>query len=219
MALDAAARALAGARGLSSVPAAGNLTPQRGVEGTVVGRPLEESELVARAQRGDAAAYEELVRMHQAIAFRTAYLVVGSSEDAEEVAADAFLKAYRALGRFRRGKPFRPWLLAIVANEARNRRRGAARRQALALQVADQGRPGDAAPSPEAATIGAERRSRLLEAVDRLPDDQRLVVECRFFLELDEAETASVLGVRRGTAKSRLSRALDRLREEVPQDA
>jgi RNA polymerase sigma factor (sigma-70 family) len=185
----------------------------------VVGRPLEESELVARAKRGDAAAYEELVHMHQAIAFRTAYLVVGSAEDAEEVAADAFLKAYRALGRFRWGNPFRPWLLAIVANEARNRRRGAARRQALALRVADQGRPGDAAPSPEAAAIGAERRSRLLEALDRLPDDQRLVVECRFFLELDEAETAAVLGVRRGTAKSRLSRALDRLREEVPEDA
>jgi RNA polymerase sigma factor (sigma-70 family) len=185
----------------------------------VVGRPLEESELVARARRGDAAAYEELVHMHQAIAFRTAYLVVGSAEDAEEVAADAFLKAYRALGRFRRGKPFRPWLLTIVANEARNRRRGAARRQALALRVADQGRPGDAAPSPEAAAIGAERRGRLLEALDRLPDYQRLVVDCLFFNELDEAETAAVLGVRRGTAKSRLSRALVRLREEVPEDA
>jgi len=157
--------------------------------------------------------------MHQAIAFRTAYLVVGSAEDAEEVAADAFLKAYRALGRFRRGKPFRPWLLTIVANEARNRRRGTARRQALALRVADQGRPGDAAPSPEAATIGAERRGRLLDALDRLPHDQRLAVECRFFLELDEAETAAVLGVRRGTVKSRLSRALDRLRQEVPDDA
>ena len=157
--------------------------------------------------------------MHQAIAFRTAYLVVRSAEDAEEVAADAFLKAHRALGRLRRGKPFRPWLLTIVANEARNSLRGATRRQALALRVADQGRPGDAAPSPEAATIGAERRSRLLEALDRLPDDQRLVVECRFFLELDEAEAAAVLGVRRGTAKSRLSRALDRLREEVPEDA
>ena len=87
------------------------------------------------------------------------------------------------------------------------------------LRVADQGRPGDAAPSPEAAAIGAERRSRLFDALDRLPDDQRLVVECRFFLDLDEAETAAVLGVRRGTAKSRLSRALDRLREEVPEDA
>jgi len=157
--------------------------------------------------------------MHQAIAFRTAYLVTRSAEDAEEVAADAFLKAFRALGRFRRGKPFRPWLLAIVANEARNRRRAAGRRQALALRAADESRPGDAAPSPEAAALGAERRQRVLDAVERLPDDQRLIVECRFFLDLDEAETASVLGIRKGTAKSRLSRALDRLREEVPEDA
>jgi len=185
----------------------------------VVGRPLEESEFVARAQRGDAAAYEELVRMHQAIAFRTAYLVTRSAEDAEEVAADALLKAYRALGRFRRGRPFRPWLLAIVANEARNRRRAVGRREALVLRAATERRPGDAAPSPEAAVLLSERRRGLLEALERLPDDQRLVVECRFFLGLDEAETAEVLGVRKGTAKSRLARALDRLREEVPDDA
>ena len=56
--------------------------------------------------------------MHQGIAFRTAYLVTGSAEDAEEAVTSGFLKAYRALGRFRRGKPFRPWLLAIVMNEA-----------------------------------------------------------------------------------------------------
>jgi len=185
----------------------------------VVGRPLEESDLVVRAQRGDASAYEELIRMHQAIAFRTAFLVTRSAEDAEEVAADAFLKAYRALGRFRRGKPFRPWLLAIVVNEARNRRRSGSRREALALRVADESRSGDAAPSPEAAALDAERRARLLAAVEQLPDDQRLVVACRFFLGLDEAETAAALGIRHGTAKSRLSRALDRLRREIPVDA
>ena len=185
----------------------------------MVGRPLDEAELVARAIRGDAAAFEELVVMYQSLAFRTALLLTGSTEDAEEAATDGFLKAFRALGRFRRGKPFRPWLLAIVANEARNKRRAAGRRARLTLQVVDQSRPGDAAPSPEAAVLEAERRRRLLEAVERLPDDQRLVVSCRFFLDLGEAETAAVLGLRRGTAKSRLSRALDRLREEVSDDA
>ena len=185
----------------------------------MVGRPLEESELVVRAKRGDAAAYEELVHLHQAIAFRTAFLVTRSAEDAEEVAADSFLKAFQALGRFRRGKPFRPWLLAIVANEARNRRRAGTRRHALVLRAADESRLGDAAPSPEAAALRAERRRDLLGAIERLPEDQRLAVECRYFLELSEAETALVLGVRRGTAKSRLSRALERLRQEVPEDA
>ena len=66
--------------------------------------------------------------------------------------------------------------------------------------------------------LGHERNELLLAAVNRLPEEQRLVVVCRFILDLSEAETASVLGLRPGTVKSRLSRALDRLREEVPRD-
>ena len=87
----------------------------------MVDRPLEETELVERARRGDLRAWETIVRTHQGIAFRTAYVVAGNAADAEEAAQDGFVKAYRALGRFRRGAPFRPWLLRIVANEARNR--------------------------------------------------------------------------------------------------
>ena len=181
-----------------------------------MGRPLDDGELVARAQQGDVAAYEELVRMYQGIAFRTAYLLAGSTADAEEAAHDAFLKAFNALRRFRRGAPFRPWLLAIVANEARNRRRSAGRRHALALRVAEEVRPGDAAPSPEAAVLNRERQDLVLAAVNGLSEEHRLVVACRYFLDLSEAEIASVLGIRTGTVKSRLSRALERLREEVP---
>ena len=154
--------------------------------------------------------------MHQATAFRTAYLLAGSTADAEEAAHDAFLKAFHALRRFRRGTPFRPWLLAIVANEARNRRRSAGRRHALALRAAGEIRPGDAAPSPEAAVLSRERQDLVLAAVNRLSEEHRLVVACRYFLDLSEAETASVLGIRTGTVKSRLSRALEHLREEVP---
>ena len=180
-----------------------------------MGRPLDEEELVTRAQQGDAAAYEELVRIHQGIAFRTAYLIAGSTTDAEEAAHDAFVKAYRALCRFRRGRPFRPWLLAIVANEARNRSRSARRRHALALRAAEEIRPGDAAPSPEAAALGRERQNLVLTAVNRLSEEHRLVVACRYFLDLSEADTAAALGIRTGTVKSRLARALERLREEV----
>ena len=185
----------------------------------MVGRPLDDTELVARARRGDAAAFEELVGMYQDIAFRTAYLVAASAEDAEEAATEGFLKAWRALARFRPGKPFRPWLLAIVANEARNRRRSSMRHQRIGLRALAQDRPGDAAPSPEATVLAAERQRVLLDAVARLPEEQRLAVACRFFLDLDEADTAAVLGVRRGTVKSRLSRGLARLREELPDDA
>jgi len=116
----------------------------------VVGRPLDESDLIGRAKRGDTHAYEDLVYAHQGIAFRTAYVIAGNAADAEEAAQDAFVKAWRALGRFREGSPFRPWLLRIVANEARNRRRSAGRRAHLALRAAAEQPSGDAAPSPEA---------------------------------------------------------------------
>jgi RNA polymerase sigma factor (sigma-70 family) len=184
----------------------------------VVGRPLTEEDLVARAQGGDEEAYEELVRMYQGIAFRTAYLRAGNAADAEEAALDAFVKAHRALGRFRAGAPFRPWLLRIVANEARNRRRSAGRRTQLALRAGQAVASGDAAPSPETALLSAERSERLLDAVNRLAEKDRLAITCRYFLDLSEAETATALGWRPGTVKSRLSRALGRLRAELEED-
>jgi RNA polymerase sigma-70 factor (ECF subfamily) len=179
----------------------------------VEGRPLAEQELVRRAQRGELRAFEELVRMHQGIAFRTAYVLTGAAADAEEAAQDAFVKAWRALGRFRPHAPFRPWLLRIVANEAHNRRRSAGRRANLALRAAHEGSSGDAAPSPEAALLDAERRETLLAALNGLPDDARQVIACRYLLGLSEEETAAALDVPRGTVKSRTARALDRLRE------
>jgi RNA polymerase sigma factor (sigma-70 family) len=183
--------------------------------GTVGDRPLAESTLIGRAQRGDRAAYESLMERHQTIAFRLAWAITGSAADAEEATQDGFLKAYRALDRFRVDSPFRPWLLRIVSNEARNRRAATWRRAQLAVRVAEERRHDDAVPSPEAALLGHERRRELLEAVDRLPDPQRMAVFCRYFLELSEAETAAAMGTRPGTVKSRLSRARERLASET----
>jgi RNA polymerase sigma-70 factor (ECF subfamily) len=181
-------------------------------------RPLDEARLVARAKRGDTEAFAEIVQRHQAIAFRTAWLIAGSAADAEEAAQDGFVKAFRALRRFKRGRPFRPWLLAIVANEARNRRASAGRRERLAMRAAEERRPGGAVPSPEAAHLDSERRSELLEAVERLPEADRIAIACRYFLDLSEAEMAAALGCARGTVKSRLSRALERLRDELGEE-
>jgi RNA polymerase sigma-70 factor (ECF subfamily) len=179
----------------------------------VVGRPLEENDLIQRAKRGDTYAYEELVHAYQGIAFRTAYVLAGNAADAEEAAQDGFVKAWRALGRFREGAPFRPWLLQIVANEARNRRRSAGRRAHLALRAATEHPSGDAAPSPEAAVLSTEQRDALLAAVNELPEDQRTVISLRYLLGLSEQEVAAALDLPSGTVKSRTSRALDRLRE------
>ena len=186
----------------------------------VEGRPLEDRELVERAQDGDVAAYGELVDRYREVAFRAAWLITRSSADAEDAAQDAFVKAFYALHRFRREEAFRPWILRIVSNEARNRRRSTGRRERLTLRAAMDRGPGDAAPSPEAATLQREDRERLIGALERLSERDRTVIALRYLLELSEAETAQALGVRPGTVKSRLARALDRLRTvmEVPTD-
>ena len=178
------------------------------------GRPLEEAELVERAQHGDVSAYEELVRRYQQLAVRTAQVIAGGA-DAQDAAQEAFVKAYYALGRFRTGEAFRPWLLRIVANEAINRRRAAKWKADLVLRAAGGRASSDAAPSPEVAALEQERQRELLAAVNTLRPEDRLVIAYRFFFELSEAEMAAALGVARGTVKSRLSRALGRLRSHV----
>jgi RNA polymerase sigma-70 factor (ECF subfamily) len=191
---------------------------------TVEGRPLEDearrdewrrdAELIDRARRGDVMAYEDLIRTYQDVAIRTA-AAFAPDGDADDAVQEAFVKAYHALGRFRQGAPFRPWLLQIVANEARNRRRSAGRRAGLALRSAEDRRPGEAAPSPESAVLADEQRRWLHGAVAALRPDDRDIIAARYFLELSEAETAELLGIPRGTAKSRLARALGRLREAL----
>ena len=184
----------------------------------VEGRPLgdvADVELVERARGRDVLAYGELVDRYRAIAFRTAYLIARDTGEAEDAAQEAFVKAYYALDRFRSDAPFRPWLLRIVANEAKNRVRASGRRERLSLRAAAQ--PGEAAPSPEAAALEGERNRALLAALDRLRPADREILTCRFLLDLSEAETAEALGIRRGTVKSRTARALGRLRARLPE--
>jgi RNA polymerase sigma-70 factor (ECF subfamily) len=143
---------------------------------------------------------------------------IGGPADADDVAQDAFTKAFYALDRFRAGAPFRPWLLRIVANEARNRRRRAGRQARLAARLALAPSSGDAVPSPEEATLVNERRAALLAAVNAMPERDRVILSCRFLAELSEAETAAALGCAPGTVKSRTARALARLRRRLGAD-
>ena len=178
----------------------------------VEGRPLTDAELIDAARRGDVAAYEELVRRYEQVAFRTAFLLCGDADEAWDAAQEGFVRAYGALRRFRTGAEPRPWLLRIVANAARNQRRAAGRRASLALRSA-QDRPSDgAAPSPEAAVLAGEQRAELLAAIDRLAEDDRRIIALRWFADLSERDIAAVLDVPAGTVKSRLSRAMARLR-------
>jgi RNA polymerase sigma factor (sigma-70 family) len=172
---------------------------------------LDEELALARARDGDPSAYAVLVTLHAPVARRLAVLS-GAEADADDVVQEAFVKAYQALPRFREGSPFRPWLLRIVVNETRNAVRARSRRSLRELRLGPD-RAGTPVPDPADEAVSASRRMTLLAAVDDLPDAQREVVTCRYLLELTEAETAEVLDVPAGTVKSRLSRALDTLRE------
>lgn len=175
----------------------------------------EENRLIAEAKRGDQRAYARLLTRHQAIAFRAAYLITGSAAEAEDATQEACMKAWLALGRFRSEAPFRPWLVQIAVNEARNRRRAAGRRAGLALRLLPSPTEPGSVPSAESEALAGEERAQLAAAVARLREDDQLVIAARYFLGLSEAETAIALGLRAGTVKSRLSRALGRLQQQV----
>jgi RNA polymerase sigma factor (sigma-70 family) len=179
-----------------------------------------EDDLVSRSRHGDRDAYGLLVARHQEVAFRTAYVICGNATEAQDAAQEGFIKTYMSLARFRDGAPFRPWLLRIVANEARNRRRSSGRRAHLAGRVQSARRSsGDAAPSPEDAVIASLEHQALFKAIGRLDQRDREVIVLRYLAELSEAETAAALGCALGTAKSRLHRALGRLREAMVAEA
>lgn len=177
---------------------------------------MSESSLIARARGGDGAAWEALVRQHQEAVFRLAYLLLGDPADADDAAQEAFIRAYRALDRFDTERPLRPWLLRIAANVARNRRRAAGRYLAAIRRLLV------ATPDPilgaEPASAAAWEAEALWQAVRRLGHADQEIIYLRYFLELSEAETADTLGVARGTVKSRLHRALGRLREVVERE-
>ena len=183
----------------------------------VSARQPTESRLIEAAQRGDKDAFAALVEPHAPVAFRAAYLITGSAADAQDAAQEGLVKAWLALHRFRAGAPFRPWLLQIVINEARNRRRTVGRQTRLALRLAEA--PLQTAPAAEGLALAGEDRARLLAAVQKLREDDQLVIAARYFVGLSETETAVALSLRPGTVKSRLSRALARLREAMGEAA
>jgi RNA polymerase sigma-70 factor (ECF subfamily) len=180
--------------------------------------PLDDVALAERARSGDQDAYAALVRRHQAVALRLATLL-GPAQDAEDACQEAFVKAFSALGRYDQSRPFRPWLLAIVANEARTRGRRSARAARLLERAAAMGPLPGSQPSAEEQVLARVGSGRLVAAFQGLRPDEQTTLALRFLLDLSERESASILGCRVGTVKSRTSRALRRLRaalEEPP---
>ncbi len=178
----------------------------------------EEQDLIARAQRGDTRAYESLVRQYEQLAFRAAFLITRNESEAADAAQDAFLRAYHALGSFKLGQPFRPWLLRIVTNLSLNRLQSAQRRTRMTERYTQQILVGEENPSPQRAAEEREQHERLMQAVAKLSADEQALITLRYFLELPESEVAQTLKIPLGTVKSRVHRTLAKLREIIQRE-
>jgi RNA polymerase sigma-70 factor (ECF subfamily) len=174
----------------------------------------QEQTLVRRAGSGDADAFGELLARHRPSALRVATIVLGTATGADDVVQDADLRAWNARTTVDPERGFRSWYLRVVANAARNRRRSFGRHAALELRHA-RAVPPDPVPDPADHAVSDEERQLVLHALNHLRRDDRLVIALRHFEQLSEAEMADVLGCAPGTVKSRLSRAIGRLRRQL----
>ena len=163
--------------------------------------------LVARAQRGDRAAFAVLVDRHQAVAFRVCYRVLGDREDAADATQEAFLRAYRRLDTFLGQSAFKTWFMRLTVNVALNERER--RKSHIPLDAA----PPLIATDHVAALSRIEATAHLHQALQALPPNHRAAVVLRDLEEFTYAETANALGVPEGTAKGWAHRGRERLKD------
>lgn len=176
---------------------------------------MEESTLVRHASSGDAAAWESLMLAHQEAVFRFAYLLLGDADDAEDIAQESFLRAWKYLKRFDAARPLKPWLLSITANLASNRRRSAGRYFAAVMRAFRDEPTSTRIEDRSAQNLEA---NELWNAVQKLNPADQQIIYLRYFLDLSVSEAAQALQVAEGTVKSKLSRALEKLRAVIKQD-
>ena len=175
---------------------------------------MTDNEAIARCKDGDREAFRHLVERYKDVLFGTAVLMTGNRAVAEEQVQEALLSAWRGIRGFRQGSPFKPWLLRILVNAVLSQQR----RRTLSTVHLDGNMPEEPAATEidPASTLDAlESRMELRSAISGLSPDHRQVIALRYFADLTVPEVARALGVREGTVKSRLHRALAVLRERL----
>ena len=169
----------------------------------------DEAFLLARARGGDLAAFEEIVRRYQRRVYGVALRIVRSHAAADDVAQEAFVRAWRSLDRFEIGRPFGPWVCRIAANLAVNHVRSPLAREDPLPE--DRERTAAPASDPLGSLLDAEAQEVLDRALGSLPAEQRAVFVLRTVEEMSYREIAEALGLSPGTVMSRLFRARERL--------
>ena len=184
-------------------------------------RPIEDpdKDLVARWHAGDEAAFEQLVRRHERKVFRLLLRMMGTREEAEDVAQETFLSLHRHGHRFRGDARFSTFVYRVASNAALNRRRTLGRNRARIQKLAVRQAAGDDLPEsprdPEDAATGAELSTQVRRALENIKPSLRLPVVLYDIEGLAYGEIAKVLGVAEGTVKSRIHRARQALRVEL----
>jgi RNA polymerase sigma-70 factor (ECF subfamily) len=153
------------------------------------------------------------VKRHEDPVFRAAYLILRDADDAADAAQEAFIRAYRGLRGFKSGRQLRPWLVRIAVNQALNALKSKRRRAAVTDRLT--AGPAPAVPDIDETVIGRERSRALWSALESLGERERTVLYLRYFVQMPEGELAEYLGCPAGTVKSRVHRALGKLREVV----
>ena len=176
---------------------------------------MNEKWAIERAQRGDLDAFGRVLREHETAAHRLAYIITAHRLDAEDAVQDAFVNAWQALDSFDSDRPVRPWLLKIVANEARMRRRASTRRWKLRANLTARVLPPATAQSPETQAVERDDVDRILAEIERLEESEATTLKLRYFAGMTTGEIAETLGEPPGTVRSRLSRATRRLRARI----
>ncbi len=173
--------------------------------------PLE-ARVIARVQSGDAEAYDTLVSKYLRRVVSIAWSITRNAHDAEDLAQEAFVKAYQNIGRFRIAEPFGPWIGRIVTNLALDvlKHRRKFRHEELA-ETERAARRDDA----DVAAMSNDIASRIDAAIESLPEMQRLVARLHLVEEMEHAEIATVLDVSEGTVRSHLSHARTKLKEKL----
>jgi RNA polymerase sigma-70 factor, ECF subfamily len=176
----------------------------------------DESKLVRDAQAGDGRAFAEIVRRYQRAMYRLAYGFVRSPADADDVAQETFVRAYRALGRFRVGEPLYPWLARIASNTALSQLRSRRRRPETPLEpLLEAGRQWGTDDDPADRAASEEQARHLREAMAELKPEHQAVLVLRVVEDLSYDEIAKALAVPAGTVMSRLSRARAELKAKL----
>jgi RNA polymerase sigma-70 factor (ECF subfamily) len=173
-----------------------------------------EQGLVLRARQGDTAAFSGLVQSHQAGVFNVCYRLLGDRHEAEDLAQEAFLRAYQRLHTFNPDLPFGPWMRRVAANACLNH----LEKKRAALFSFDEERddpPDTRQPGPEAALRQAELHGELRAALLALPPAYRVVIELRHYQELSYEEIAASLSIPLSDVKSHLFRARKMLAEKL----